>query len=59
MNFLVVGGAGFIVSYIIDYLVNIYRDNKIGVYDNFSARRHWYLREHASNHNVEIIHRDI
>ena len=37
MKVLVVGGAGFIGSYVVDYLLGNNIANSVVVYDNFSA----------------------
>jgi len=56
---LVVGGAGFIGSYVVDYLLNKNLARSVVVYDNFSAGRHWHLGQHKGNPRLQICERDI
>lgn len=59
MKYLIVGGAGFIGSYVVDNLLGSDRASQVIVYDNFSAGRHWHLRHHASDPRLIVLERDI
>ncbi len=57
-SFLVTGGAGFIGSNIIEYLLK-YRAGKVRVLDNFSTGLHANIKEFKSNPAFELIEGDI
>jgi UDP-glucose 4-epimerase len=59
MKVLVVGGAGFIGSYVVDYLLAKNRARSVVVYDNFSSGRHWHLRHHAADARLTLCQKDI
>lgn len=59
MNYMVVGGAGFIGSYVVDYLLSTSRDLNVTVYDNFSAGKRWHLEKHINDRRMRVIPRDI
>jgi UDP-glucose 4-epimerase len=56
---LVVGGAGFIGSYIVDRLLANEAANSVVVYDNFSSGRQWHLRHHAADARLTLWQNDI
>jgi UDP-glucose 4-epimerase len=56
---LVVGGAGFIGSYIVDRLLADGAADSVVVYDNFSSGQHWHLRHHAADTRLTLWQNDI
>ena len=59
MNYLIVGGAGFIGSYCVDELLRLNTTKFVRVYDNFSSGKRWHLERHLSDPRLEIIASDI
>jgi UDP-glucose 4-epimerase len=59
MKVLIVGGAGFIGSHIVDYLLASELAEEVVVYDNFSAGRRWHLREHVDDVRLKVLAKDI
>lgn len=59
MKYLILGGAGFIGSYLVDYFLKNNLADLVRVYDNFSAGRFWHLQDHNQSPKLEIINRDI
>lgn len=59
MQVLVVGGAGFIGSYVVDYLLTTRRAESVIVYDNFSAGRQWHLKSWDGDQRLRTIAADI
>jgi UDP-N-acetylglucosamine 4-epimerase len=57
-SFLITGGAGFIGSNIVEYLLK-YRAGKVRVLDNFSTGLHTNIEEFRSNPAFELIEGDI
>lgn len=57
-NFLVTGGAGFIGSNIVEYLLK-YGAKKVRVLDNFSTGSHANIEEFKSNPAFELVEGDI
>jgi UDP-N-acetylglucosamine 4-epimerase len=57
-TFLVTGGAGFIGSNIVEYLLQ-YGANKVRVLDNFSTGSHANIEEFKSNPAFELVEGDI
>lgn len=59
MNYLIVGGAGFIGSYCVDELLSRPATRLVRVYDNFSSGQRWHLEQHSSDARLEILAKDI
>lgn len=59
MNYLVVGGAGFIGSYCVSYLLSLHDTNHVCVYDNFTSGKMWHLNSHVSDTRLKIISKDL
>ncbi len=59
MKYLVIGGAGFIGSYCVDFLLSKNDTEIVRVYDNFSAGKKWFLDSHHSDPRLLVIHKDI
>lgn len=58
LSFLVTGGAGFIGSNLVEYLVK-YNAKRIVVLDNFATGHFHNIEKHLSNSNVTLIEGDI
>ncbi len=56
---MIVGGAGFIGSYCVDYLLSLDVTQSVKVYDNFSSGKMWHLSHHISDSRLKIINKDI
>jgi len=59
MNYIVIGGAGFIGSHLVRLLLKERIDIKIVVYDNFTSGQRWHLEEVIEHPNLQIIEADI
>ena len=59
MKFVIVGGAGFIGSYIVDRLLDSGRATQVIVYDNFTAGHYWHLKDHVSDSRLIVMEHDI
>lgn len=58
MKVLVIGGAGFIGSYVVDHFIKT-SDANVIVYDNFSAGRRWHLKTWTGHPRLQVIAADI
>lgn len=59
MKYLIVGGGGFIGSYVVDMLLSKASTSKVIVYDNFCSGKKWHLKEHLANNKFKLIEKDI
>ena len=59
MNYLVIGGAGFIGSHVVHRLFEEEKNATIHVYDNFSSGKKEYLENISEDNRIKIIHDDI
>ena len=59
MKYLVIGGAGFIGSYIVDHLLSNTKTAEVTVYDNFSSGKLWHLKDHQNDKRLHIFENDI
>ena len=59
MKYLVIGGAGFIGSYVVDNLLSEESTSKVIVYDNFCSGKKWHLKHHKGNKKFKLIDKDI
>jgi len=58
-NYIILGGAGFIGSHFVDYLLDNNLANKVTIYDNFSSGREWHFQKHLKNNRFKVIKGDI
>lgn len=58
-SYIVIGGAGFIGSHLVDALLKQPEINKVTVYDNFSSGREWHLQHHSNNSRLSVIKNDV
>jgi len=54
-NVLIVGGAGFIGSHFVDYLLAKPELARVTIYDNFSSGREWHYQQHAKDTRLSIV----
>lgn len=57
-RFFVIGGAGFIGSHVVDYLITRGAE-KISVFDNLSSGRQWHIEHHFHNSKFNFCHGNI
>jgi UDP-glucose 4-epimerase len=58
-KYLVIGGAGFIGSHIVDHLLRTGDADAVTVFDNFSSGRDWHLAPHAGDRRLRIVRGDV
>lgn len=54
-KFFIVGGAGFIGSHFLDYLMAKPEVAKVTLYDNFSSGREWHYAHHESDARLSVV----
>lgn len=59
MRYLIIGGAGFIGSYICDKLLTQKNVEKVTVYDNFCSGKKWHIIHHMQDDKFELVEEDI
>ena len=59
MRYLVVGGGGFIGSYVVAKLIKEKSTSKVIVYDNFCSGKKWHLKEFVNNKKFKLVEKDI
>jgi UDP-glucose 4-epimerase len=52
---LIVGGAGFIGSHFVDYLLGKPELERVTIYDNFTSGREWHYQQHAHDRRLSIV----
>jgi len=57
MKILITGGAGFIGSHLVDYLIKA--GHKVKVYDNLSGGKYEFLKHHKKNKNFTFVKADL
>ena len=59
MRYLVVGGGGFIGSYVVAELIKEKNVTEVIVYDNFCSGKKWHLKEFVNNKKFKLVEKDI
>lgn len=59
MRYLVVGGGGFIGSYVVAELIKEKNVSEVIVYDNFCSGKKWHLKEFVNNKKFKLVEKDI
>lgn len=59
MRYLVVGGGGFIGSYVVAKLIKEKSTSEVIVYDNFCSGKKWHLKEFVNNKKFKLVEKDI
>jgi len=59
MKYLVVGGGGFIGSYVVGRLLHQDDVSDVTVYDNFCSGKKWHLKEYESDPKFNLVEKDI
>ena len=58
-SYIILGGAGFIGSHFVDYLLNNEQAAAVTIYDNFSSGREWHYKKHLDNPFFKVLKGDI
>lgn len=58
-RFFIVGGAGFIGSHIVDYLLKKPQIQKVTIYDSFASGREWHYSHHVSDQRLTVVRGDV
>ena len=58
MRYLVVGGGGFIGSYVVAKLINEKSVSEVVVYDNFCSGKKWHLKEFVNYKKLKLVEKD-
>jgi UDP-glucose 4-epimerase len=56
---LVVGGAGFIGSHVVDRLLARAETERVTIYDNFSSGRRWHFEHHLDDARLSVVESDV
>ncbi|NQW09981.1 MAG: NAD-dependent epimerase/dehydratase family protein [Alphaproteobacteria bacterium] len=56
---IVIGGAGFIGSHVVDRLLADPSTEQVTVYDNFTSGRDWHLAHHAGDTRLSVARADV
>lgn len=59
MRYLIVGGGGFIGSYVVAKLIKEKNVSEVIVYDNFCSGKKWHLKEFVNNKKFKLVEKDI
>ena len=59
MRYLVVGGGGFIGSYVVAELIKEKNVTEVIVYDNFCSGKKWHLKEFVNNKKFKLVEKHI
>ncbi len=59
MRYLIVGGGGFIGSYVVAELIKEKNVSEVIVYDNFCSGKKWHLKEFVNNKKFKLVEKDI
>ncbi|HEX9568064.1 MAG TPA: NAD-dependent epimerase/dehydratase family protein [Rhodospirillales bacterium] len=57
-RYVIVGGAGFIGSHLVDYLLDDKGTRAVTVYDNFSSGRDWHLEHRLGDKRLSVVRAD-
>ncbi len=56
---IVVGGAGFVGSHVVDWLLARDQTTRVTVFDNFSSGREWHLEHHRADDRLVVVKGDV
>jgi len=59
LKYLIIGGAGFIGSYIAEYVIELSNTAEVIIYDNFTSGKMWHLSKLIGNKKLKILNKDI